>query len=103
MMNLLRMTTHRLMLRLKRQRVANTAPGFAWRAMPVGLGVGVADRSVKSGKSEVRKPSSQTAYGQRVEDLTRMLGKNSGKFQDGVKVPTVSHPIMKEDLTRRST
>lgn len=45
----------------------------------------------------------QRSHGQRVEDLLAMIGKNSGKKLAGVKVPTVSHPITKEDLTRRST
>ena len=47
--------------------------------------------------------SPQHAYGQRLEDLKRILEKNSEKNPSGVKVPTVSHPITKEDLTRRST
>lgn len=47
--------------------------------------------------------SPQHAHGQRLEDLMRILEKNSEKNPSGVKVPTVSHPITKEDLTRRST
>ncbi len=47
--------------------------------------------------------SPQLAHGQRLEDLMRILEKNSEKNPSGVKVPTVSHPITKEDLTRRST
>lgn len=94
---------HRLTIRLARKRRSNTVFGFVIRALPAGMRHDFAHHAGGSGKSEARKPSSQPAYGQRVEDLTRLLGKNSGKFQDGVKVPTVSHPITKEDLTRRST